>query len=341
MIHHHTYVEKAIAAGLMFHIAAAGGGSMAVAAQIAQPGRSSIFNGFNFINGMDLFRDFVGVAVWAKYASMESAEKLARKSLHMIARHEKPFGIGIACSLAAENERPDRKHVVNIVICGRTAEHRVTQDLTDNSNRDAATRRTEQELKIGNLLVEALNTIVDGRADVQIKNIDLSTKINANGEINIYPGSFNPIHDGHRELKEISERVTGASTVYEISTSNFSKQPILLNTAVSRIALINDDVLVTESPTILDKAYVLLNQYPQIKKIRFVVGMDTWERISEVDLEAIASDPNRTVEFVVFARGGKWIDVEVREMYPNILFRHELLETFSNDLSSSAIRAGK
>lgn len=89
----------------------------------------------------------------------------------------------------------------------------------------------------------------------------------------IFPGSFDPLHDGHRAMQRIASRITGLPVAYELSLSNVDK-PALDHAEIARRAagLTGQRAWLTAAPTFVDK----LATFPGAV---FVMGVDTFERL--------------------------------------------------------------
>ena len=153
--------------------------------------------------------------------------------------------------------------------------------------------------------------------------------------VNVYPGSFNPIHDGHTEIKQISESITGNKTYLEISIKNFDKKTINFADVNDRIAKIGEDVILSYNKTFVEKYEWLIKNYQNLKHINFVCGIDTWDRISKY------FNNKDNVKFLVFGRNCKWISDEEHKKYDRIIVLHHSLIDYDNKISSSQIRNQK
>ena len=120
----------------------------------------------------------------------------------------------------------------------------------------------------------------------------------------LFPGAFNPIHDGHREMAEIASTLGDQTVVLEVSIENVDKPTLSQTDCICRILplLFEFPVLLTAAATFVEKSYK--------NNITFVVGADTIARIGEdryyndefsVD-DAISVFSAKGTRFVVFGR---------------------------------------
>jgi hypothetical protein len=90
----------------------------------------------------------------------------------------------------------------------------------------------------------------------------------------LFPGSFNPMHDGHVLLARAAEELKQQPLAFEISVTNVDKPPLAGETVRHRLRQFawKSPVELTRAPTFLEKSRL----FP---RTTFVVGADTAERL--------------------------------------------------------------
>jgi hypothetical protein len=164
----------------------------------------------------------------------------------------------------------------------------------------------------------------------------------------LFPGSFNPLHEGHRLLARIAGELRQQPAAFEISVTNVDKPPLSAETVRHRLAQFASKgrVELTRAPTFVEKARLFPGTV-------FVVGADTAERLfgakyygdDEVRmLKAIEDIANSGGRFLVAVRldaTGRvraLCDIPVPQRYAQLFTEIPELR-FRSDISSTEIRA--
>ena len=164
----------------------------------------------------------------------------------------------------------------------------------------------------------------------------------------LFPGSFNPIHEGHVLLARIAEELRQQPVAFEISVTNVDKPPLAGETVRHRLAQFawKAPVELTRAPTFVEKSRL----FPGTT---FVVGADTAERLfgpkyygddaarMHMALDEIANSGGSFLVAVRIDASGRvraLNDIPVPRRYAD-LFTEIPEHHFRFDTSSSEIRA--
>ncbi len=164
----------------------------------------------------------------------------------------------------------------------------------------------------------------------------------------LFPGSFNPMHEGHVSLARVAEEHRQQPLAFEISVTNVDKPPLAGEKVRHRLAQ-----FVWKSPVELTRAPTFLAKSRLFPGTTFVVGADTAERLvapkyygdDELQMHmALEEIANAGGSFLVAARidaAGRvraLNDIPVPRRYADLFI--EIPEhRFRFDISSSEIRA--
>ncbi|MBV9584413.1 MAG: hypothetical protein JO213_05955 [Alphaproteobacteria bacterium] len=209
---------------------------------------------------------------------------------------------------------------------------------------DADEHFTETTVASGELIDQLLGGGVD-RVTVQP---DGQMMLSAPQPVVLFPGSFNPMHEGHVLLARAAEERTQLPLAFEISVTNVDKPPLASETVRHRVTQFawKAPVELTRAPTFVEKSRLFPGTI-------FVVGADTAERLfgphyyggneagMHMALEEIGNSGSTFLVAVRIDATGRvraLSDIPVPGRYAD-LFTEIPEQRFRFDTSSSEIRA--
>jgi len=122
--------------------------------------------------------------------------------------------------------------------------------------------------------VDTIDQLLAGELDRLTVQPDGQMMLSAPQPFVLFPGSFNPMHEGHVLLARVAEELRQQPLAFEISVTNVDKPPLAGETVRHRLAQFawRSPVELTRAPTFLDKSRL----FPSTT---FVIGADTAERL--------------------------------------------------------------
>jgi nicotinic acid mononucleotide adenylyltransferase/nicotinamide mononucleotide (NMN) deamidase PncC len=299
------------------------------------------------------------------YCSMQTCLSMAAnayKSCSKIASETKSkylIGISITASLATTYTKIG-DHKFYIVL--QTSSY--TKSVACILDKNTRSRKEEEELianYVMHLLGEACGIKVDKPShsedvDISKTNAEKSWVKLLNNEVNyvssskskpelIFPGSFNPLHEGHIRMRDLAEKKTGMQTTFEICAKNADKPPLTFQEIKRTLDQFdeNDSWVMTSAGRFSEKAEMFPNSV-------FIIGADTLLRVFDEKFYSSNKDMNEHVErfndhnihFLVFGRkvDDKFISLEDINIPLKIRSRCTGFNegSFRDDISSTEIR---
>ena len=336
--------------------AIAGGGQSFIGDFTKIPGASNTMIGALVPYHQSVFTDFVGYTP-AQFVANETARRLALASYKVCLKAgvemNYAIGVGATSAIVKDNERAGREHKFFVATHSDAATRIFSLILKQGRNR-------AQEDAIANDLIAlalesaTLNPSASTRLELGANEkftVDTALKPRGIGEFQpaikntkrlvIYPGSWNPIHDGHRNIHSMAEGILEQTPFLEFSLVNTDKLTPDFIDVRERIKGLDAEFpyIMTEAPTFKDKVRFFKNTYGA-EEIVFVLGADTWERVWMDKYAGPLPDLHeyfkiQNVKFLVFGRSGNNVNVGWGE---DLKIKAPEAEAFSSPLRSTEIR---
>ncbi len=206
----------------------------------------------------------------------------------------------------------------------------------------------EHYAETGVAAVDTIDQLLAGELDRVTIQPDGQMMLSAPQPFVLFPGSFNPMHEGHILLARVAEELRQQPLAFEISVTNVDKPPLAGETVRHRLAQFawRSPVELTRAPTFIEKSRL----FPGTT---FVVGADTAERLfgpkyygddearMHIALEEIANSGGSFLVAVRIDAAGRvraLNDIPVPRRYAD-LFTEIPEHRFRFDTSSSELRA--
>jgi hypothetical protein len=306
--------------------------------------------------GVGAGTDLVGLGATA--ALVSDRPRKGEHRFHIaFANSAGPNSTGAHCTCVLAKGRRDRAAEEDLVsraivlwlarACGIAAPS--PRSLIDADEHYAETVHAETGVAADQLSAEdVIDQLLAGEVDRVTVQPDGQMILSAPQPSLLFPGSFNPLHEGHLLLARVAEELRQQPLAFEISVTNVDKPPLTGETVRRRLAQFawKSPVELTRAPTFLEKSRL----FPGTT---FVIGADTAERLvapkyyaddqlrMHVALEEIANSGGRFLVAVRLDGAGRvraLNDIPVPQRYAD-LFTEIPEHRFRLDLSSSELRA--
>ena len=306
--------------------------------------------------GVGVGTDLVGLGATA--ALVSDRPRKGEHRFHIaFANSAGPNSTGAHCTCVLAKGRRDRAAEEDLVsraivlwlarACGIAAPS--PRSLIDADEHYAETAHAESGVAADQLLAgDTIDQLLAGELDRVTVQPDGQIMQSAPQPVVLFPGSFNPMHEGHVLLARVAEELRQQPLAFEISVTNVDKPPLAGEMVRHRLAQFawKSRVELTRAPTFLEKSQL----FPSAT---FVIGADTAERLvapkyygddelqMQVALEEIANSGSSFLVAVRIDAAGRvraLNDIPVPRRYAD-LFTEIPEHRFRRDISSSEIRA--
>ena len=284
-------------------LAITGGGSRAVGELLSVPGGSRLLIEAQVPYDALALATFLGFAP-AQACSSDTAVAMARSVQARAARlapaGTDPVGVGATAALVSDRPRQGEHrfhiafadstriaHCMGVMAKGRR-DRAAEEDLVSRAivlwlaracgiaapSPRSLLDEDEHFSETAVATVDTIDRLVAGTLDRVTVQPDGQMMLSAPRPAVLFPGSFNPVHQGHVSLARVAEELRQQPVVFEISVTNVDKPPLAGETVKHRLAQFawKSPVELTRAPTFLDKSRL----FPGTT---FVIGADTLERL--------------------------------------------------------------
>jgi hypothetical protein len=354
-------------------LALAGGGTSAASWLLAVPGGSRTVLEVAVPYSQQAFVDYLASEP-ASYCSAAVAAGLAVRARDRAAQLAPGEPVaGIACTASLRSDRPKRgDHRVHVAAATETGEFVLSLTLAK-EQRDREGEETVASRLVLNALAEAfglagrvvlpllpgetvqreerpaglLSQFLMGQPSTLCVEPDGRLRQGGGRPSVLLPGSFNPLHEGHRGMAAAAARLLDKPVAFELSVANVEKPSMAEGEVRRRMAHFSwrAPLWLTHAPTFLEKVRLFPGAV-------FVVGIDTAVRIVEPrfyrDSALAMHDALREIRrhgsrFLVAGRlvGERFVKLEeaaIPEEFRD-LFTAIPAEMFRADVSSTQLRA--
>jgi len=360
-------IEQIHASPQQLVLAVSGGGSRAVADLLEVPGASNTVLEAVIPYSRDSMCDWLGGRP-DRYCAPSTTRSMAVKAFFRARQYSGTSGVavGVACTAGLATNR-DRRGPHAIHVAAQTDSLTATWSLEMNKGQR---HREEEESVASQLLLRAVaevckvdESLLEGNLrkgeelqkarctpppswqDIFLARTDICRQQGTVSRV-VFPGAFNPLHVGHRNMAKVAEETLGQSVTFEVSILNVDKPPLDYTEIERRVSQFTEGqaVCLTRAATFEQKSRLFAGA-------TFLVGVDTLRRIADPryfgdDTAACSAAMNRIIDrgcrFLVFGRDmgtgfAKLGDLDLPDTL-RAACREIPAQLFREDVSSTAIR---
>ena len=294
--------EKLHACGTMAVIVVAGAGTQSTSWLLQVPGASRTVLEILVPYASASLVEYLGHEP-AQSVSAETAEQMARLAYRRAVRlrpgNEHVAGVASTASIASDRpKRGDHRcHVCAWDATGATSYSlTLTKGLRDRAGEDRVVSLLVMralaeaggvsfdlplELRDDERVEVSRVSYVDGVEALIADHVSTATlegdgRVAADEPVSgaVLAGSFNPLHEGHRQLAEAASKILGANVTFELSVTNVDKPPLAESEVRARASQFRGI-----GPSVLTRAPVFFEKARLFPGGTFVVGWDTMARL--------------------------------------------------------------
>ena len=357
-------VKKIHSSSFKLTFVSSGGGTNAISSLLKVPGASNTILESYIPYSKESMDAFLNKKV-DHYCSLNTCLSMAAnaykksKDIAIKTKSKHLIGIAITANLATTYEKKG-EHKFFIVI----QTHDYTKYLECYLDKGKRTREQEEELITEcaiSLLAESCGyefslPELDEHIKIEQINAEKSWQKLFNNKVSyisntknnpelIFPGTFNPLHEGHIKMKELAEKKTGMHTTFEICARNADKPPLTFYEIKRTLDQFQNDEswVLTSAGRFSEKAEMFPNSV-------FIIGADTLLRVFDEKfynnhkdmIDHINRFNDHNINFLVFGRkvNRKFVSLDGIKVPEIIRSRCTGFEeaSFRDDISSTELR---
>lgn len=327
-----SLIEQINSSPKMVVVTITGGGGWGLAQLLGYPGASKTLLEATVPYGIEALERHIGHqptdGAVSEITALELAELAYQRALELGASEQS--AVGLACTASLTTVSPKRGDHQSIVACrisssisvynmilSKGSRNRLQEDeltgrllinVLANTHLDSYKLAEEQVVLSGirtlsrdiiTMRIEQTEDpilrLISGSSGVRTVMIDINGRrlTNQRPQSIIFPGSFNPLHEGHEKLAKVAETLLNKRVLFEVALVNVDKPPIEYDDLLARTLQFQDkwDLILTTAPTFRDKS----ESFPGAT---FLIGCDTAMRLVDTKYYRSKQHMTDTLHFI-------------------------------------------